>query len=46
MLVASFLIARYDRVIPQYMKLTQSDNYVTKRQSLKVQHQSVTLLSS
>lgn len=36
MLVASFLIACYDRVVPQYMKLAQSDNYVTKRQSLKV----------
>lgn len=36
MLVASFLIVHYDRVIPQYLKLIQSDNYVTKRQSLKV----------
>jgi len=36
MLAADFLEANYDAVFVQYQKLLHSDNYVTKRQSLKL----------
>ena len=36
MLAAEFLEANYDRIFEQYQKLLHSDNYVTKRQSLKL----------
>lgn len=36
MLCAEFLEANYDRVFSQYEKLLNSDNYVTRRQSLKL----------
>lgn len=36
MLAADFLEANYDRVFDQYQRLLHSDNYVTKRQSLKL----------
>ena len=36
MLAADFLEANYDRIFVQYQKLLHSDNYVTKRQSLKL----------
>lgn len=36
MLAADFLEANYDQVFVQYEKLLHSDNYVTRRQSLKL----------
>ena len=36
MLAADFLEANYDGVFAQYQRLLHSDNYVTKRQSLKL----------
>lgn len=36
MLVASFLITKYDEFIPKFNQLLISDNYVTRRQSLKL----------
>merc|ERR1712014_89915 len=33
---AEFLEANYDRIFEQYQKLLHSDNYVTRRQSLKL----------
>jgi calcium binding protein 39 len=36
MLVAGFITESYDRVIPEFNKLLSSENYVTRRQSLKV----------
>ena len=33
---ADFLETNYDRVFTEYEKLLHSENYVTKRQSLKV----------
>jgi len=36
MLAAEFLEANYDAIFPQYQRLLHSDNYVTKRQSLKL----------
>lgn len=36
MLVASFLVARYDDFLPRFNLLLQSENYVTRRQSLKL----------
>eukprot|EP00088_Acartia_fossae_P061012 TRINITY_DN7322_c0_g2_i1.p1 TRINITY_DN7322_c0_g2~~TRINITY_DN7322_c0_g2_i1.p1 ORF type:complete len:340 (-),score=72.30 TRINITY_DN7322_c0_g2_i1:205-1224(-) len=36
MLAADFLEANYDQVFEQYEKLLHSDNYVTRRQSLKL----------
>jgi len=36
MLAADFLEANYDQVFQQYEKLLHSDNYVTRRQSLKL----------
>lgn len=36
MLVASYLISKYDEFIPKYNELLMSENYVTRRQSLKV----------
>merc|ERR1719266_2550578 len=36
MLSAEFLEANYDNVFDQYQKLLHSDNYVTRRQSLKL----------
>ena len=36
MLVADFLEANFDKVFTEYQKLLHSDNYVTRRQSLKL----------
>ena len=36
MLSAEFLEANYDNVFDQYQKLLNSENYVTRRQSLKL----------
>ena len=36
MLSAEFLEANYDRMFENYQKLLHSDNYVTRRQSLKL----------
>jgi DNA-binding SARP family transcriptional activator len=36
MLAAEFLEANFDKVFSHYQKLLHSDNYVTKRQSLKL----------
>merc|ERR1719458_1732619 len=36
MLAADFLEANFDKVFVQYQRLLHSDNYVTKRQSLKL----------
>jgi hypothetical protein len=36
MLAADFLEANFDKVFTQYQKLLHSDNYVTRRQSLKL----------
>ena len=36
MLAAEFLEANYDKVFDNYQKLLHSDNYVTRRQSLKL----------
>ncbi len=36
LLVASFLEVNYDKFFGEYGKLLQSENYVTKRQALKV----------
>jgi hypothetical protein len=36
MLAADFLEANFDKVFGQYQKLLHSDNYVTRRQSLKL----------
>ena len=36
MLCAEFLEANYDKVFDQYQKLLNSENYVTRRQALKV----------
>ena len=36
MLAADFLEANFDKVFGHYQKLLHSDNYVTRRQSLKL----------
>ena len=36
MLAAEFLEANYDKIFNHYQKLLHSDNYVTRRQSLKL----------
>ena len=36
MLAADFLEANFDKVFSNYQKLLHSDNYVTRRQSLKL----------
>ena len=36
MVAADFLESNFDKVFVQYQKLLHSDNYVTKRQSLKL----------
>ena len=36
MLAADFLEANFDKVFTHYQKLLHSDNYVTRRQSLKL----------
>jgi calcium binding protein 39 len=36
MVAADFLETNFDKVFTQYQKLLHSDNYVTKRQSLKL----------
>ena len=36
LLCAEFLESNYDRVFEKYQKLLNSDNYVTRRQALKV----------
>jgi len=36
MLAAEFLDANYDKVFAHYQRLLNSDNYVTRRQALKV----------
>jgi calcium binding protein 39 len=36
MVAADFLETNFDKVFVQYQKLLHSDNYVTKRQSLKL----------
>ena len=36
MLAADFLEANFDKVFSHYQKLLHSDNYVTRRQSLKL----------
>ena len=36
MLSAEFLEANYDKIFENYQKLLHSDNYVTRRQSLKL----------
>jgi len=36
MMAAEFLDANYDKVFVHYQRLLNSDNYVTRRQALKV----------
>jgi len=36
MMAAEFLDANYDKVFAHYQRLLNSDNYVTRRQALKV----------
>ena len=36
MLAAEFLETNYDKIFSHYQKLLHSDNYVTRRQSLKL----------
>lgn len=43
-LVAEYLEANYDRFFGNYQKLLNSDNYVTRRQSLKVNYRMTFLL--
>jgi len=38
MMAAEFLDANYDKVFAHYQRLLNSDNYVTRRQALKVYH--------
>lgn len=38
LLCAEFLEANYDKVFTHYQKLLNSENYVTRRQALKVRY--------
>lgn len=46
MLCAEFLENNYDKVFQNYQKLLNSENYVTKRQSLKVSSQTVSSIKA
>lgn len=47
MFTATLFVESYDKIMPEFTKLLVSENYVTRRQSLKViskQHESVLTL--